>query len=84
MKAGRLENRLGGFVSALVIAVIVAAMSVLIATPVFAAEVSGDQAGTWTRASSPYIVTGNINILTGQTLTIEPGVVVKFNDNLGI
>ncbi len=34
----------------------------------------------WTLSSSPYIVTGNILVNTGVTLTIEPGVIVKFED----
>jgi len=33
---------------------------------------------TWTLANSPYIVTGNILVKENVTLTIEPGVVVKF------
>jgi iron complex outermembrane receptor protein len=41
-------------------------------------EVSGEQSGRWTLAASPYIVTGNVVIPEGKTLTIEPGVVVKF------
>ena len=47
-------------------------------------EVSGNQSGTWTLANSPYVVTGSVNVPAAQTLTIEPGVEVKFNDNLGI
>ena len=39
---------------------------------------------TWTLANSPYIVTGNILVPTGVTLTIEPGVVVKVNNGLYI
>jgi hypothetical protein len=35
--------------------------------------------GTWTLAGSPYIVMGYIKIPDGEILTIEPGVVVKFN-----
>lgn len=35
--------------------------------------------GIWTLAGSPYIVMGYIKIPDGHTLTIEPGVVVKFN-----
>jgi hypothetical protein len=35
---------------------------------------------TWTVANSPYIVTDTVVIFAGVTLTIEPGVVVKFND----
>jgi hypothetical protein len=34
---------------------------------------------TWTKANSPYIVTGNIAIDTPATLTIEPGVEVRFD-----
>ena len=35
---------------------------------------------TWTKANSPYIVTGTIQVFSGVMLTIEPGVTVKFND----
>ena len=34
---------------------------------------------TWNLAGSPYIVVGNALVLHGYTLTVEPGVVVKFN-----
>ncbi|HOM57851.1 MAG TPA: hypothetical protein PLG27_08890, partial [Candidatus Latescibacteria bacterium] len=33
---------------------------------------------TWTKANSPYVVTGPITVATGVTLTIEAGVVVYF------
>lgn len=36
---------------------------------------------TWTLANSPYIVTGNLALFPGDTLKIQPGVVVKFNTN---
>jgi hypothetical protein len=40
---------------------------------------------TWTLSNSPYIVTGNIVIFPGKTLTIEPGVDVQFvSDSTGI
>lgn len=35
---------------------------------------------TWTLVNSPYIVTNDVTIKNGVTLTIEPGVVVKFDD----
>lgn len=34
---------------------------------------------TWSLSASPYIVTGNITVFPGFTLTIQPGVVVKFD-----
>ncbi|MBU4256113.1 MAG: hypothetical protein KKB04_02505, partial [Candidatus Thermoplasmatota archaeon] len=39
---------------------------------------------TWTLANSPYIITGNVMIDNNATLTIEPGVVIKFNGSYGI
>jgi hypothetical protein len=39
---------------------------------------------TWTVANSPYIVTANVLVLEGVTLTIQPGVTVKFNNNTNL
>ena len=41
---------------------------------------------TWTLAGSPYVVTGSSGIVIGcnATLTIEPGVIVKFSPTLAI
>ncbi len=39
---------------------------------------------TWTTANSPYVVTSSIIIGANATLTIQPGVTVKFNAGLGI
>ncbi len=42
-------------------------------------EISGSLSGTLTLDDSPYIVTGDISVPDGQTLEIEPGVVIRFN-----
>ncbi|MGP8214298.1 MAG: T9SS type A sorting domain-containing protein [Bacteroidia bacterium] len=34
----------------------------------------------WTPTGSPYIITDTVRVLSGVTLTIQPGVVVKFNN----
>jgi len=39
---------------------------------------------TWTLASSPYIVTGDVTVNPGFTLTVDSGVVVKFNTNTNL
>ncbi len=44
----------------------------------------GEVRGTWTKAESPYTITGDIHIPRGRTLTIEPGVVVKFAGHFGL
>ena len=35
---------------------------------------------TWTQANSPYVTLGNIIVKEGVTLTIEPGVIVQFDN----
>jgi hypothetical protein len=39
---------------------------------------------TWALTDSPYTVTGNVMVASGVTLTIEPGVTVKFDSGLGL
>jgi len=40
--------------------------------------------GPWTVSGSPYTVTCDVNVPAGQTLTIQPGLTVKFDGNYGI
>ena len=49
-------------------------------------EVSGNITSPtiWTVAGSPYIVVGSIILYPEVTLTIEPGVTIKFKDNLSL
>jgi hypothetical protein len=42
-------------------------------------EINADT--TWSLAESPYVVTGDVTVMPGVTLTIEPGVQVRFNGN---
>jgi len=43
-----------------------------------ATDVSGTQTGLWSLAGSPYVVTGDVTVPDGETLSIEAGVVVRF------
>lgn len=39
---------------------------------------------TWTLGGSPYIVTSSVLVMEGVTLTIDPGVIVKFNSHTAL
>jgi len=39
---------------------------------------------TWSLANSPYTVTSDVIVQNGITLTVEPGVEVRFNNNTGL
>ncbi len=39
---------------------------------------AGTVSGTWTKAASPYIVSGDVSVPAGQNLTIEPGARILF------
>jgi len=46
--------------------------------------VSGNVSGTWNKAGSPYIATGNCTVPGGESLTIEPGVTVIIGQGLRV
>ncbi len=49
----------------------------------FALDHSGTIATeTWYKADNPHIITGDVSIPSGDTLTIEPGCLIKFNSGL--
>lgn len=57
------------------LAAILVSLSCLMAqTPIPGGNVNG----TWTQDGSPYLIQGDITVLAGQTLTIEPGVEIDF------
>jgi hypothetical protein len=44
----------------------------------------GEVSGRWKKDDSPYTVTGDITVPRGRTLTVDPGVVVKFAGHFGL
>jgi hypothetical protein len=38
---------------------------------------------TWTKVKSPYILTGNVQIPYGVTVTVEPGAIIKGDSSIG-
>jgi hypothetical protein len=64
-----------------VVGVLLVGLCLWLAQPAAATNVSGliTASTTWTQANSPYVMTGNVTVVSGVTLTIEPGVVVQGN-----
>jgi RHS repeat-associated protein len=77
--AGRMGRSLVGCVVgvALVVCSLVSAAPAMAATHV--GPVTYNANTTWTVANSPYVLDGDVTVASGVTLSIEPGVVVKFN-----
>ncbi len=55
-------------------------MTVIVLLPSMALAISGDVAGTWSSGST-ITVDGDIRVLTGTQLVIEPGVTILFTGN---
>jgi len=71
-----------GRVPAVAMAVVLCACGAARADTVIAGNITSSR--TWTVAGSPYIVAINALVRLGSTLTIEPGVTVKFNAGCGL
>ena len=64
------------------VAIYVALLSCFYSIKVNATQVSGSVSGIWTKANSPYIISGTVKIDKGSTLTIEPGTQIQLSNNL--
>ena len=63
------------------ISLLLLCQSLLLATDV-SGTISSDT--TWTNVNNPYIVTNNITVDSGVTLTINPDVIIKFKSKTGM
>lgn len=55
---------------------IICLIILFVAASLAATDVSGVQSGTWSLQNSPYNLVGDVTIPAGETLTIQPGVIV--------
>jgi hypothetical protein len=76
-----------GSVLAIILVSVVSSLLMVSTMPVGVAQAGTNQNGiiasdtTWTKANSPYILTGPVGISQGITLTIEPGTILNLNGN---
>jgi len=81
MKTKLLYVAIALIVAVALVAVAVPAVPVGADTPV-SGHITVDT--TWDTAGSPYIVTADVTVDSGKTLTIDPGVTVKFNSGTSL
>jgi len=83
MILGRYEKL--AFLMVLFISILVMLPIAALAVPTeIGGDVSDTTTGEWTLTGSPYTVTAGVSVPAGQTLTIHPGVTVKFNQGSGM
>ncbi len=75
LKLGITKNYKGETMKRLILSVFLVLFSLLLFSQT---QVSGNQSGKWSADASPFQVVGDIVITSGNSLTIEPGVTVKF------
>jgi hypothetical protein len=78
---GRFEMKKGISILAVVLTFIFSIVGLAVANTYHSGTITSDE--TWTLEGSPHIIQGLTTVKNNATLTIEPGVEVRFNKDAG-